>query len=648
MFRSTLGLMDGPDRLERLTDLVLVLLGEGRAHTLDEIARNVPGYPEGHEARRQAFERDKRLLRDEGIPVITETVDGPEQKGYRIDPKAYYLPDPGLDADEQAALALAVAGVHLGDPSGRDALVKLGAPSMASVSPIAAFAPPPALACLFDAVRSRTNVSFTYNGESRLVTPAKLSFRAGHWYVIGWDQVREAVRTFRVDRIVGSPELGERGEGQLPADFSAQPVPEPWQSAQNDDEDLKIRIEAVAAPTVLAEVGDEALVSTEPTGAVVVALGYIDWRTMRSWILEKVHHAELLSPSHKRDELVEWLRATALQPPAPGRDVVVSSDASETTTPKQSGLSKRLRRLLAMIAWLAERKTVSMQELCERFEMTPAQVAKELEMAACCGTPPYTPGNLLEIVVTTTHVEAFLPAELARPRRLTPSEGLAVQAAATAILAVPGSDPNGALSRALRKLSSVLGGEEGISVQLPEPAALAILRRALEEKKRVVLDYHSLSADTTTRREVEPRSLVALSGQWYLEGDCLSAGGRRRFRVDRIQSIEVTDINVSESKNADLTSPKVFVPGPDAKAVVLALKKPALWLLDNVPFIETQPGKDDTTEVTLYVGAMAWFEQVLLLLGPDAQVLGPKEIVSVGRDCAARLLRDRYGIDPFA
>ena len=64
------------DRLERVTDLVLVLLDTRQPLTLDAIAHQVPGYPPEHSARRQAFERDKRLLRDEGIPVLTETVAG--------------------------------------------------------------------------------------------------------------------------------------------------------------------------------------------------------------------------------------------------------------------------------------------------------------------------------------------------------------------------------------------------------------------------------------------------------------------------------------------------------------------------------------------------------------------------------------------
>ena len=176
------------DRLERLTDLVLVLLRDQRPKSLREIASEVPGYPEQEgEARRQAFERDKRTLRDGGIEVAAVPIDGPEQVGYVIRPEDYYLPDLDLTPDEQAALNLAVAGVHLGDPSGRDALWRLGLPASAGTRPVAELPALPALPVLHGALRARATVSFDYRGERRRVDPAVLRFHGGWWYVVGYD-----------------------------------------------------------------------------------------------------------------------------------------------------------------------------------------------------------------------------------------------------------------------------------------------------------------------------------------------------------------------------------------------------------------------------------------------------------------------------
>ena len=52
----------------------------------------------------------------------------------------------------------------------------------------------------------------------------------------------------------------------------------------------------------------------------------------------------------------------------------------------------RLRRLLAILTWLAQEGEAPIDEVAARFDLTPTALVAELEMAACCGVPPYTPG----------------------------------------------------------------------------------------------------------------------------------------------------------------------------------------------------------------------------------------------------------------
>ena len=226
--------MATPDRLERVTDLLLVLLDTNRPLSLREIAERVPGYPEGHDARRQAFERDKRLLRDEGVPVVTAQIEADEQVGYRVDPDAYYLPDLGLEPDEQAALNLAVAGVHLGEPIGREALSKLGMggqwPRRGAPLPVVDLPLVdglPALPVCSTRCAPAAVVDFAYRGEPRSVDVAGIRFRGGHWYAVGWDRDRGEARTFRVDRIEGCPSVGRAGSAALPDGFDADEVVRP-------------------------------------------------------------------------------------------------------------------------------------------------------------------------------------------------------------------------------------------------------------------------------------------------------------------------------------------------------------------------------------------------------------------------------------
>lgn len=660
------------DRLERLTDLVLVLLHSSTPRSLDEIVQVVPGYPASRVARRQAFERDKRILRDEGIPVVTEPLTGPDQFGYRIAPETFYLADPGLTADERGALRLAVAGVRLGDPSGRDALAKLGASGTDAVQPLIALGTPETLVDLFDALRLRAQVAIVYHDERREVTPETIEFRGGRWYLVGWDQSRQARRIFRVDRIaelvgVGDPGSAERGRGDTGAADSRDPEGspaselEPWGHEESQDH-VEVRVDAVEGPRIAAEVGDANVVARGNGGSAVVRLGVTRFPALRSWVLALGVHAQIVGPRSARDAVVAWLETirdaepsepdtSPDQPSASASDPPQDLDAPdhETATTADGGVevrsaSTRLRRLLAMVSWLAEVREAPLEELCARFHISPDEAVRELELAACCGTPPYSPDTLLEIVVDATSIRAFLPEELARPRRLTPAEGLAVAASARAILSVPGADRHGLLARALEKLERVLGDRPGLVVHMDAPELLDSVRAALERGVQIEIEYHSASTDTTGRRVVEPMDVRSIDGHWYLDAWCHQAGDARRFRVDRIRTVKMLDAPIARRVAPQRTHPDAFIPGPGVRTVTLRLAPGARWVEDTIPVRSARDGPEGTRDVALSVGGLPWLESLLLQLGPDARVIAPDDLRLLGSRAAARLLT-YYGTD---
>ena len=298
------------DRLERLTNLVLVLLDQ-RPKSLREIATEVPGYPKEGEARRQAFERDKRTLRDGGVTITTVDIGGKDQTGYTIRGEDYYLPDLHLEADEQAALNLAVTGVHLGEPSGRDALWRLGLPATASARPLADLPSLPALPHLYDAVRRRATVAFSYRGETRHVAPAALRFRGGWWYLVGFDSDKGAPRTFRVDRMEGDVSVGADDSAHVPEGYDPDNAlpDEPWRMGEGDPVAVDVLVDAVVAPLVVAEVGEHAVLERRDDGATVIRLQVTNVDALRGWVLELSDHAEVLGPAAVRAEMVSWLES---------------------------------------------------------------------------------------------------------------------------------------------------------------------------------------------------------------------------------------------------------------------------------------------------------------------------------------------------
>lgn len=313
---------------------------------------------------------------------------------------------------------------------------------------------------------------------------------------------------------------------------------------------------------------------------------------------------------------------------------------------------ERLRRLLAVIPWLAARGTATFEEIAERFNMDVRTVEDELLLAACCGLPPYTPDRLIELIVDEQGVTANVPPYFTRPLRLTAADGFAILAAGRALLAVPGSDDSGPLATALDKLSAVLGGESGgggggagsgsggvaggVAVEFDAPARLSELREAAEAAERVAIEYYSASRDEVTSREVDPLAVFADRGRWYVAAWCHRANGVLTFRVDRVRSLRRTGETFERSAYPDV-DPALRL-GPDLRMVTLVLPASARWVVETYPTESVEAGEDGSLRVTLPVTGLPWLERLLLRVGPEGRVEAPEEWRGVGRDVAARLL----------
>lgn len=303
-------------RLERLLNLTAALLNASRPLTAAELQARVPGYPDYDDraAFRRAFERDKEALKEMGIPLQMEEVPGsdPRAEGYTIRRDQYALRDPGLDADELAALHLATAAVRIEGLRGNEALWKLGGstggrPSQPAVAAIPAI---PALTPLFGAVAERRTVTFGYRDRRRTVDPYRLSYARGRWYLDGFDHDRVGERRFRLDRIEGAVTAGEPAAFARP-DRTPDATPQPWQMGDEEPVAARLRIDADQAGWAVDHLGPDAVVDRLDDGSVEVTLTVTNRDAFRSFALGFLDHAEVLEPAELRDEIVAWLRHLA-------------------------------------------------------------------------------------------------------------------------------------------------------------------------------------------------------------------------------------------------------------------------------------------------------------------------------------------------
>ncbi len=308
-------------RLERITNLVLALLDASHPLSLREIGLAVAGYPSAPGALRQAFERDKRTLRDNGIPISVERIDGEDQVGYRILPEQYYLPELDLTPEEEAALSLALLAVRLEGGVGREVLHKLGAGRPGDVAPVAVLPSLPALGLLQQAIRDRAPVAFTYHGRDRRVDGYGLVFRGGSWYLVGRDAKASSpngLRRFRVDRFESEPVAGSPGSYQPPAGFDAAAElryvpfqPGPDGPVESEWTEVEISVDAREAGAVLALVGAAAERGRDGDGSVRLSFPVGDEEAFFSWVLGLGDAVEVLAPAEVRRGVIARLEAAA-------------------------------------------------------------------------------------------------------------------------------------------------------------------------------------------------------------------------------------------------------------------------------------------------------------------------------------------------
>lgn len=303
-------------------------------------------------------------------------------------------------------------------------------------------------------------------------------------------------------------------------------------------------------------------------------------------------------------------------------------------------MGERLRRLLVILPWLMERRDATLAEMAERFQISEAELVRDLEQAAMCGLPPFLDETVDLYIDDDGSVHVGVPRFFTAPLRLTAPEGFVLLAAGRLAMELPGADPEGPLGRALAKLERVLG-DDGMVIEVPQPPATADLIDAAARSERVRITYWSASSDEVSERTIVPRLAFTDRGQWYVVADDDRSGEERIFRIDRIEAWSATGEQVAPR---DVRAPEPdawFDDQADLPAVVLRLAPAGRWAIERVPTRSVTSVGDDTV-VELVVASTRWLTELLLQLGPHATVVSPPELRDLAAVAARELLAERY------
>jgi predicted DNA-binding transcriptional regulator YafY len=96
-------------------------------------------------------------------------------------------------------------------------------------------------------------------------------------------------------------------------------------------------------------------------------------------------------------------------------------------------------------------------------------------------------------------------------------------------------EPVAAQAEAVRRTAAAVPDR---AAARPDPGTTTALVQACSDHRRVRIDYRS-EAGSEWSAEVDPWAVVVRHGRWYLVCWSHPSGGRRAYRIDRVQAVEV-------------------------------------------------------------------------------------------------------------
>ena len=655
---------------ERVLNLLLALSGNPRGLTLRQITRQVGGYDAATQSsveRKQVrrFERDRATLRELGIVINSEVdVDNPTNthphKRYLLTPTGYCPQLPDLSPAQLLTLELAT---HLFSGGFIGARLSIARTKLKAYYPLynrvfkALPTPGPELSQeVVQGLTRGARAEFAYQGlhdhypRQRLVWGAKLSVLEGGWYLDGFDQLAQAYRRFRVDRIVGQIHARQLPDSERPAPVQA-PDTRHCQAvlwlAPNSAWQLKAHSQALGQ--------DRYLLDYHPS----------DQLQLVSTLSSLAEQALVLEPADLAQAVLNRLQALeTIDPKLPSRDEGGVSRTKPQSPKVYPPTTIVVARMLALVQWVKTHPGQSFDSLASHFGVSSQQIRKDIDSLSLAGADhvpcqglDFDFADLREGKVTLSNAGG-----LANQLYLDELDREVLAFALAALEAGPWQSYARQLSQLLQSnpdvqvsavQSQVAASGAGVAatkadVELETAASaeaknlagpmntalsqvFATVLEALMTGRALKLSYVD-AAGLSSQRNVDPWWLVSDGARLTLVGYCHGARAKRRFRLERISALTLggqvrkgaPEPNTSADKRRRARGQSW---GRTAKTATLRIRPSGIWLTQVASPKQVIYNQDGTITVEIIGRSQAWLESVVLRASGELIAVEPATLL---------------------
>ena len=311
-------------------------------------------------------------------------------------------------------------------------------------------------------------------------------------------------------------------------------------------------------------------------------------------------------------------------------------------------ITDRINRILFILSYVSQNQGVSVEELAKQVGMRPKQLLRELDFMLLIGKPPFRPDDYVDIYVEEQRVYVEFDQMLNRPLRFTRPEVMALLISLQ--LLDPEVDPRAAQSLR-RKMERIISKSIDPAARLEDrilleqPSRLisdhfTLLRRSIEDRRKVEIIYYSLTRDRKSRRIIRPYFLMKNLGYWYLTGYCETRQDPRTFKFERILSVKRLGDNFPAPVDLDVGKYKEnFLKSMESQSVEIRFDPTvAPWIREQWGS-SVKGGKGGAVVLTLFSETLEFPSRLVLSFAPHARPVSPPELIEKVRRDAQQVAR---------
>ncbi len=300
----------------------------------------------------------------------------------------------------------------------------------------------------------------------------------------------------------------------------------------------------------------------------------------------------------------------------------------------------RVARALDLIPFISRNPGLSVVQLAERFNSSPAQISKDLSLLHMCGLPGYSHLELLDIDYEDPNYVSVTEAQvLDKPRSLTQVEAMTLVLGLQLLTELTSDSAERSTithlqERISAKYGASLSSHISISDAVVESPLAAQIALAISTDRKINLKYNSASSDSITSREVFPIQIFYGNGIAYLRAIAVDISLERTFRMDRI-----TDLALGERAPEFVAKlSQIAVPEEEVQIEISMGVDGYFFIERHNEIVTSSVESEGRFRILLSVSAGEWLTRTLLAWPTKIEISEPASLRETIQDRIAGVL----------